>query len=178
MPAARQLFLAENSGIELWENDSDFQSQERQRIARTNLSATATCLAWSSDVDLLAVGTKEGRVLLIRNKDDDRSVFESFEMGAGLGEAKAVAWFPGKALLAVGLEEEIRLWWISSITEQGCTIEHELVMNTASGRNLVWVRDDLLNVSGDAVEKWRFTAAGNWLESPDLSSKKRFPQPN
>ena len=178
MPTARQLFLAENSGIEIWENDSDFQSQERQRLARTNLSATATCLAWSSDVDLLAVGTKEGRVLLIRNKDDDRSVFESFEMGAGLGEVKAVAWFPGKALLAVGLEDEIRLWWISSITEQGCTIEHELVMNTASGRNLVWVRDDLLNVSGDAVEKWQFTAAGNWLESPDLSSKKRFPQPN
>ena len=45
MPAAKQLFLAQNSGIELWENDSDFQSQERQRIARTSLSATATCLA-------------------------------------------------------------------------------------------------------------------------------------
>lgn len=178
MPAARQLFVAQNSGIELWENDSDFQSQERQRIARINLSETTSCLEWSSELDLLVAGTEEGSVLLIRHQEDDKSTFESFEIGSGLGEVKAIAWFPGSPLIAVGLEEEIRLWWISSVTEQGCTIEHELVMNTASGRNLVWVRDDLLNVSGDAVEKWQFTAAGNWLESPDLSSKKRFPQPN
>lgn len=178
MPAARQIFLAQDSAIELWENDSDFRSQERQRIASTSLSATATCLSWSSDVELLAVGTKEGSVLLIRNNEDDRSVFESFEIGAELGEVKAAAWFPGSALIAVGLEEEIRLWWINSTKGKGVTIEHELVVNTASGRNLVWVREDLLNVSGNAVEKWKFTAAGKWLDSSGMSSKKRFPQPN
>ncbi len=174
MPAAKQLFLAQNSGIELWENDSDFQSQERQRIARTSLSATATCLAWSSDVELLAVGTKQGRVLLMRKSEDDSSVFESFEMGADLGEVKAVSWLPGSPLVAIGLEKEIRLWWINTTRDEGATIEHELVVNTASGRNLVWVRKDLLNVSGDAVEKWQFTTAGNWLDSPDMSSKKRL----
>ena len=29
-------------------------------------------------------------------------------------------------------------------------------------------------MSGDAVEKWQFTTAGNWLDSPDMSSKKRL----
>ena len=174
----KQLFIAQDSGIEVWDCDYEFQSEVNQRIARVSLPGTATSLGWSSEVALLAAGTEDGRVLLIRNQESGDSTLELFEIGSGLGEVKAIAWCPGRSLVAIGLEEEIRLWWISSTTAKSYTIENELILKTSSGRNLVWLRNGLLNVTGDAVENWQFTVSGDLFESPNLSNKKRFPQPN
>ncbi|HAY80086.1 MAG TPA: hypothetical protein DCY79_09815 [Planctomycetaceae bacterium] len=174
--ASGQIIFSHGADIEFWDIVPDAEDFKTHKAGTISLPVPATCLAWSEEMKLLVASTDHGQVFLIPLATSDPANAQPVEMHVGQGMVRSLAWFPGKSLLAVGLQNRIRLMWIDPDPQNGFPVEHEVVVNTRVGQCLVWLRGNLLNVSTELVERWTFTNKGNYFGPPYIDSKRPLPQ--
>lgn len=172
-----QIIFSQGTTAECWRVDRASGKLQYRQMQTMELPFPVTTLAWSDHLNVLAAGSEAGKLCLIpvvEGESHPRPPMKIHDIG---GNLRSISWYPGRPLLALGFDNEIRLVWVNRDGSEELRVDHEITLATRAGRQLAWHRGELANVAHDSIERWTFTEDREYLTSPHLQSRRELTMP-